>query len=200
MPPSDLWVLHSFEDCSRIILWHWWSALPPALSHSCKTVGKHGVPENQIALLSCNSCWEKSEMACWRRPSVCSVLWHGEMMELFLEAACALWWRPFFTLLATAYWFYSQWRDRPKQNTPTNKHNSNNWSKLFHPDVRNPAQKEKPLYPFTLHLSLARALPLTHYLPLFALRFSSFVTLALPRDKQKCFWIFLYDNSILFFL
>lgn len=34
----------------------------------------------------------ETKSAFWRerRPSVCSMLWHGEMMSLFLEAACGL--------------------------------------------------------------------------------------------------------------
>lgn len=37
-----------------------WVALPPAFSHSSKNVeGKKNTGSHQIALLSCNSCWEK---------------------------------------------------------------------------------------------------------------------------------------------
>lgn len=41
----------------------------------------------------------ESKLAFWieRRPSVCSMLWHGEMMSLFLEAACGLRWGLLFT-------------------------------------------------------------------------------------------------------
>lgn len=48
-------------------------------------------------------------------PCAYSMLWHNQMMKLFLEASCALGWMLFLTPLTTAYWFYSQPRDRPKQ-------------------------------------------------------------------------------------
>lgn len=56
--------------------------------------------------------WSKWEASC---PCAYSMLWHNQMMKLFLEASCALGWMLFLTPLTTAYWFYSQPRDRPKQ-------------------------------------------------------------------------------------
>lgn len=54
----------------------------------------------------------KWEASC---PCAYSMLWYNRMMKLFLEASCALGWMLFLTPLTTAYWFYSQPRDRPKQ-------------------------------------------------------------------------------------